>query len=247
MLYLWYLSLPRTSIAINTSIYQCSSIFVFILSIIFLKELISLIKIISVIICVVGVFLISFGSQGAEESMGDALGFTFLIASTILYALYEVVYNVVGVDPTTSKTKGFYNSILVLVFIGVFTIVIFWPGFFIVHYTGFEPFELPKGKEIWNLFLLALLEATFNLSLLMGIFLTSPLFMSIASMLSVPAAIVCDILVNQIIIPPMAYIGIACIILGFLGLNFAEYQKSKSGKSYDIIIPRKCRSSSTQV
>lgn len=33
-------------------------------------------------------------------------------------------------------------------FVGLFNLLLLWPGFFLLHYTGFEAFEFPN-KLIW--------------------------------------------------------------------------------------------------
>lgn len=33
-------------------------------------------------------------------------------------------------------------------FVGLFNLLLLWPGFFLLHYTGFEAFEFPS-KLIW--------------------------------------------------------------------------------------------------
>lgn len=52
-----------TNIASSMSLEQATTIFVFILSVVVLKEPVTVIKVISVIICVVGVILIAIGDQ----------------------------------------------------------------------------------------------------------------------------------------------------------------------------------------
>jgi len=227
MLYMWYASLSRTSVAVNTSIYQCNSVFVYIFSICLFKESITALKVLSVLICLGGVFMISFGDSGSGESANDAIGYVLLISSTFLYALYEVVYKYIGVDPEDNKTEAFYHALLVLAWIGIFTAILFWPGLLLLHYTGWEPFVWPQGTVLLNVFLMALFESLCNLCLLTGIFLTSPLFICVGSMLTVPTAILTDFFLGKLDLSILAYMGIFCIVLGFCGLNYAEYRHSQ--------------------
>jgi len=203
-------------------------VFVYLFSIFLFRESVTVFKVLSVLLCLSGVFLISFGDgRSGEESSGDALGYTFLIASTVLYALYEVIYRYLGVDPLDNKTEAFHNALFVLGWIGVFTFALFWPGFILLHYTGFEVFELPIGLGYLYVFLLALCESLFNLCLLTGIFLTSPLFISVGSMLCIPFAFITDYFLGKFSISPMVYLGIALIVVGFSGLNYAEWKRPK--------------------
>jgi len=227
MIYLWYLSLPRTSVAVNTSIYQSSSIVVYVLSVILFRESVGVIKVVSVAVSLLGVFLISFGDQQDVPQEGDAAGYICLIASTVLYAVYEVVYRYMGVDERNSKTEALYHALQILAFVGVFTLVLLWPGLLIVHFTGWEVFQWPTGEAFLLVFLMALCESIFNLCLLTGVFLTSPLFISVGSMLAIPTAIIVDHLLGRLDLVSMSYCGIACVVVGFLGLNFAEWWHQK--------------------
>lgn len=237
MLYLWYLSLPKTSVAVNTSIYQSSAIIVYVLSVFLFRESVGLIKVVSVVVCLLGVFLISFGDQAAGGEGGggggDVAGYLFLAGSTVLYAFYEVIYRYMGVDASDTKTEAFYHALLVLGFVGVFTLLIFWPGVVILHFTGKEVLDWPPASGLVPLMvcLMALCESLFNLCLLTGIFLTSPLFISVGSMLAIPVAIVTDHLLGKLTLTSMAYSGIACVVAGFCGLNFAEWRHQKQAVS----------------
>jgi len=58
----WYISIPRTELAANTSIYQSSIAFVYIFSVLILKEKTKWYKTFSVFLCIAGVALVAFGS-----------------------------------------------------------------------------------------------------------------------------------------------------------------------------------------
>ena len=51
--------------------------------------------------------------------------------------------------------------------------------FFILHYTGKETFELPTGDNLWGLLINMSLDLILNLSILIGVQVTSPLFISL--------------------------------------------------------------------
>jgi solute carrier family 35 protein F5 len=37
--------------------------------------------------------------------------------------------------------------------VGLFNVAFLWPGFFILHFTGIEPFECPPTGKIWTIVL----------------------------------------------------------------------------------------------
>jgi solute carrier family 35 protein F5 len=40
--------------------------------------------------------------------------------------------------------------------VGLFNVIFLWPGFFILHYTGEEVFQLPPTRQIWVIILVGL-------------------------------------------------------------------------------------------
>lgn len=92
--YAWYLSLPRTEVGPNSTIYQSASVFVFIFSAVLLDEEISFRKLASVALCVAGVAVLAL-SKPASDSGGVKVtvwGYVFLMVSVIFYGMYEVLY-----------------------------------------------------------------------------------------------------------------------------------------------------------
>lgn len=220
--YSWYLSLPITSVSANTSIYNSASIFVFILSIFILKEKITILKSASVFVCVAGVIMVSvFGSQKKEKGEDNKIsGYILVIVSTILYALYEVLYKKVS---SICKRTSILDSLLFVGMMGIGNILFLWPFVIILHYTGVETFELPNHEQLLALSLTAVLESLFSAFLLVGILLTSPLLMSVGSILTIPTSVVADVILHSYLLPPLAFVGIGLIICGFVGINVAEY------------------------
>lgn len=95
--YAWYLSLPRTEVGPNTTIYQSASVFVFLLSAVLLDEDISIRKGLSVALCVVGVAVMAMAKSSPSHDgvKVTVSGYLFLLVSVGCYALYEVVYKYV--------------------------------------------------------------------------------------------------------------------------------------------------------
>ncbi|KAH3743280.1 hypothetical protein Pelo_15334 [Pelomyxa schiedti] len=108
--YTWYLSLPRTSIAGNTAVYNSACAIVFVLSVIILHEKVALSKILAVSASVVGAVSVSCsesiatprGTEGDSpvEMNGKStfitqgiVGYLLVFSSTVLFALYEVLYS----------------------------------------------------------------------------------------------------------------------------------------------------------
>jgi len=274
VLYTWYLSLDRTRVAPNTSIYQTACVFVYGgspnllvqlvqahrsmpevcandwivtgFSIWLFGERLTAGRVTAVVLCVGGVFMVAFGSTAADDTATEsAIGYVLLIVSTILYALYEVLYQYLAPNDPANELVA---PLVVLGLIGVVTGMrtalgrrnaataerewwfayslpwllvagALWIGLPILHWAGFEPFEWPPGELAGPLVLSMFMESVYNLALFLGIVFTSPLFMSIGAMAAVPAAVIVDWMLFGYLPSGLAWAGIALIAVGYFLLN----------------------------
>lgn len=106
------------------------------------------------------------------------------------YGLYEVLYKKFAInEEESSSAQSTFDTMLFLgltgartftfLLVGAATILMFWPVILIFNATRYETFEFPS-LSVWT-FLLANggLDCIFNIFLLLGIMLTSPLFISV--------------------------------------------------------------------
>lgn len=73
-----------------------------------------------------------------EIAIGDTLAFT----SAIMYGIYTTLMKKRIGDESRVDMPLFFG------FVGMFNIITLLPGFFILHFTGIETFELPPTKRI---------------------------------------------------------------------------------------------------
>ncbi len=261
VIYTWYLSLPITYISVNTAIYNSACVFVFLFSVLLLKESVSLLKILSVLICVSGIVMLCIDSleHRSEDEKNNIWGCVLVIISTILFALYEVLLKRWGAlrekEVTEKVTKEdseeasevdsehfkhesvkdvlrknlhvIEHSFLFTGLIGFFTLALTWPGIFLVDLLGYETFELPQGNALYIVLIMMALDSLSNFVLLIGIALSSPLFISVGALSSIPATVVADYIAHGTVLPPLSYFGILSIVLGFLLLSLSEYLHSR--------------------
>jgi len=228
----WYLSLPLTSVSANTAIYQSSCIFIYILSIFMLKEKVTLGKVLSVLVCVSGVVVVTLYSSQGDGNTNTLLGFIWVLASTVVYSLAETLYGKI-IHSVDGITTAF--SFLFLGLIGFFTLIIFWPGVWIGNATKLEVWEFPTLFVLGYYVLYAVLDTIFNAGFFVGIHLTSPLFMSVGTLLAIPLSVLVDKLWHNYLLPWQAFMGMLAIVIGFLGLNLSEYLSEilKTKGTYD--------------
>lgn len=109
--------------------------------------------------------------------------------------------------------------------IGSFTLLVLWFPLPILHWTGLETFELPRGEAAWLLAISVLANATFSGSFLVLISLTSPVLSSVAALLTIFLVAIVDWLWTGVPLSPAAIIGGLLIIAAFLLLSWSTYRE----------------------
>lgn len=93
-----------------------------------------------------------------EIAVGDILAFT----SAVMYGIYTTLMKKRIGDESRVDMPLFFG------FVGIINIIVLLPGFFILHYTGIETFELPPTKRILAIVLVILPQVLHANSLLMA-------------------------------------------------------------------------------
>jgi len=215
----WYVAVDLTSSSDLTAIYNCSAFFAYAFSIPLLKDKLRFDKMFSVIVAILGVVMIACGDSGKKEdsAIGDApperearnrtLGNIIIGIGSVLYGLYEVLYKKLACPPEgTSPGRGMIFANTFGSLIGCFTLFVLWIPLPILHFTGLETFELPRGEAASMLLISVLANASkyhysgeildfladsaaaFSGSFLVLISLTSPVLSSVAALYVGPVA-----------------------------------------------------------
>lgn len=79
----------------------------------------------------------------AEIALGDAMA----AFSAIMYGVYTIVMKRQVGDESRVNMALFFGLV------GFFNMVLIWPGFIIMHFTGLETFELPPTDRVWCILL----------------------------------------------------------------------------------------------
>ncbi|CAG8587634.1 8756_t:CDS:2 [Ambispora gerdemannii] len=194
--YLWYIAVNLTTMANLTAIYNISFFFAYLFSILFLGEDLKRIKVFSVVLCIIGVLIMSYGNKsdgnnklntdlkygGNGYSKSIIAGNFIALIGALLYGLYEVLFKKYLSPPTPSIL--FSNTIVAL--IGVFTFLFLWIPIPFLHFLEVEEFSLPDSNTFLYIMLIAMLAVAFNASFMFMLTLTSPLVASIGIMLTIP-------------------------------------------------------------
>lgn len=137
-----------------------------------------------------------------------------------MYAIYEVLYKRAVVDAEERHTVP--STLLFLGLTGVITLLLFWPGLLLLDVTGAEKFEMPDNGSVFHLLLIAVMDGLLWMFIFIGIMFSSPLFISVGTMMAIPTNVVINWILHSFQFSAMVLVGIACIVLGFIGLNVAQ-------------------------
>ena len=96
--------------------------------------------------------------------------------SLVLYAVFQTFYKKFGAlddDPAPV-----FNGIRMLGYIGVQTLLLFWPVLIITHFTGIERFKLPTLKIFYHILAVVLLSIGIDAGFIICLIVSTPLFTS---------------------------------------------------------------------
>lgn len=249
----WYIAVDLTTPSDLTAIYNCSAFFAYVFSILLLKDKLRLDKAIAVLVAIAGVLIIAYGDfkphsgphGGANtgdpkdsnpdssdpdsiEKFSRAIGNLIIGVGSVLYGLYEVLYKKLACPPSgcsPGRSMVFANTFGSC--IGLFTLTVLWIPLPILHFLGWERFEIPRGQAAWMLAISTLSNAVFSGSFLVLMSLTSPVLSSVAALLTIFLVAVTDVVIRpgKAGLSGATVVGGVAIILAFVGLSWATYRE----------------------
>lgn len=153
--------LEYTSVGSVTILTSTSSVWTLVFCAVMRVETFSVRKLVGVLASLAGVVLISTVdlSGRSDEDRGNfphksqasiAIGDGMAFFSAIVYGLYVTVMKRRVGDEEKVNMPLFFGLV------GVFNLVLLWPGFFILHWTGLEPFGWPPSGKVWVIIIVSL-------------------------------------------------------------------------------------------
>ncbi|KAM0518389.1 hypothetical protein ACHAPE_004152 [Trichoderma viride] len=240
---LWFLAnylssacLQYTSVASVTILTSTSSVWTLVFGAIFGVETFSMRKLIGVLASLTGVALISMVdlSGKSDDNRGSfphktpgqiALGDTMAFMSAVLYGIYVTVMK------RRVGNEDKVNMQLFFGLVGVFNLSLLWPLFFVLHWTGMEPFELPPTSQIWAIIIVnAIASFVSDFSWALAMLLTTPLVVTVGLSLTIPLSLIGEIFQYQQYSSFIYWIGAAVVFISFVFVNH-ETGKDDSGKA----------------
>lgn len=226
----WYVAINLTTTSDITAIYNCSAFFAYAFSVPLLREPFRWDKSLSVIMAMIGVFIVAYGGERSEskhdsEMFPHRLFGNFIIGiGAVLYGLYEVLYKRLACPPSAvSPRRQAVFANVVGSGIGFCTLTMLWVLIPILHITGWETFQLPRGNILWVLILSVVTNMLFSGGMLVLMSLTSPVLSSVAALLTIFIVAIVDWLVFGTPISMAGMLGGIIIIIAFVVLSYATW------------------------
>ncbi|XP_068640074.1 uncharacterized protein [Aristolochia californica] len=188
------LSLKYTTVTSNTILSSASSLFTFLVSLVFLGEKFTWVKLFSVLLCMAGTIIVSLGDSEAGASS---------VASA----------------PLLEKGEGQASMALFLGFLGLFNLLIFLPVALVLNFTKMESFHVMSLKQFYLIVGKGLLDNVLSDYLwAKAVLLTTTTVATAGLTIQVPLAAVVDSVTGH---APhlMDYLGAIAIMAGFVGIN----------------------------
>ncbi|KAH0602656.1 uncharacterized protein H6S33_008306 [Morchella sextelata] len=216
--------LKWTSVASSTILSCTSSIFTLILSALLRIERFSWTKLFSVFLSIAGISLISsidfdshkesvagkYDKTPAEIMLGDGMA----LFGAFSYGVYTTLLKVrVGHESRVSMQMFFG-------FVGLFNLLGLWPGLLLLHAMGVEKFQLPPDNRVWWIVAInALITLVSDYCWAYAMLLTTPLIVTVGLSLTIPLALLGQMLLHQNSPKFLYWVGAALVLVAFLFIN----------------------------
>ncbi|KAI1801391.1 hypothetical protein F4811DRAFT_555900 [Daldinia bambusicola] len=230
--------LEYTSVASVTILTSTSSVWTLIFCAVMRIEPFSVRKLIGVLASLAGIILIStvdLSGKDNDDNRGNfphksqqqiAIGDAMAIFSAVVYGLYVVVMKVrIGNEERV-------NMPLFFGLVGIFNIFILWPLFFILHFTGIEPFELPPSGKVWAIIVLNSLSSfVSDISWAYAMLLTTPLVVTVGLSLTIPLSLIGEMIQYAQYSSFIYWIGAAIVLVSFVFINHESHDEDEAAKT----------------
>ncbi|KAI0157885.1 hypothetical protein GGR52DRAFT_564481 [Hypoxylon sp. FL1284] len=230
--------LEYTSVGSVTILTSTSSVWTLIFCAVMRIEPFSIRKLVGVLASLAGIVLIStvdLSGADNDDNRGNfphksqqqiAIGDSMAFFSAVIYGLYVVVMKVrIGNEERV-------NMPLFFGLVGVFNVILLWPLFFILHFTGIEPFQLPPDGKIWSIIMLNSISSFISdISWAYAMLLTTPLVVTVGLSLTIPLSLIGEMIQYAQYSSFVYWIGAAVVLVSFIFINHESHENEEGDKA----------------
>ncbi|RDA90718.1 hypothetical protein CP533_4041, partial [Ophiocordyceps camponoti-saundersi (nom. inval.)] len=234
--YLASACLGFTSVASVTILTSTSSMWTLVLCAVYAVEHFSMRKLVGVTASMAGVVLVSTvdlsGSSDANrgsfphKTAGQiAVGDAMALGSAVVYGLYvTVMKRRVGREDRVDM-RLFFGLV------GVFNLVLLWPLFPVLHWTGFETFSMPPTGNVWAVIVANSLSSfVSDMCWAYAMLLTTPLVVTVGLSLTIPLSLIGEMIQYGQYSSWVYWIGAGIVLVSFVFINSESQEEEEDGK-----------------
>lgn len=228
-------SLAYTSVASQTILSSTSSFFTLFVGALCHTETINRVKVIGSMVSFFGILLVTRSDSlqsnlhikpfpgsstfdDSDQTSADAiktlLGNMLALLGAFFYGIYSTLLKHRVKEESRINMKIFFG------FVGLFTLVGLWPTMFLLHYTGWETFELPSTPRVIIIVAVnCLITFVSDFCWANAMLLTSPLTVTVGLSITIPFAMFGDFMLKHKPMTLLYLIGAMLILGSFFIIN----------------------------
>ncbi|KAI6383654.1 hypothetical protein MCOR25_000104 [Pyricularia grisea] len=154
-----------------------------------------------------------------EIAIGDSMAFV----SAIIYGLYVTVMK------RRVGNEDRVNMPLFFGLVGLLNLLLLWPVFIFLHFTGIETFQLPPSGKVWTIIIANSLSSFMSdMSWAYAMLLTTPLVVTVGLSLTIPLSLIGEMIQYQQFSSWIYWVGAAIVLLSFVFINHESHEDDES-------------------
>ncbi|XP_023912750.2 uncharacterized transporter C405.03c [Quercus suber] len=242
---IWFLSeycmnaaLERTSVASTTILFSTSGLFTLLISALLGEDSINVVNLVSVFVSMAGVAMTIYGKTWAKESQSTTsldrnhsiLGDFFALLSAVTDGLFAVLLKkYAGEEGEKVDMQKFFG------YIGLFALVSLWWLVWPLSALGIEPkFMIPDSAKTIGIVFANCFVGSFisDYFWALGVVWTSPLVTALGASLTIPLAMLEDMVIHGRHYSAIYILGSILVFLGFVIANLSDWFSPKLGSQF---------------
>ncbi|KAF4551163.1 EamA-like transporter-like protein 4 [Elsinoe fawcettii] len=239
---LWYLAnyfvaacLEYTTVASSTILTSTSSVFTLLFGTLFAVETFTIRKLLGVCASLAGIILISSVdlSGSSDKNRGSfphksirelGVGDGMALLSAVLYGLYAVFMKKRIGDESRVHMPLFFGLV------GLFNVLLLWPGFLVLHFTGVETFELPPtGRVSMIIAVNSISSLVSDFAWAYAVLLTSPIVVTVGLSTTIPLSLIGQVVLNGQTSSWLYWVGAGVVVGSFVIVSGGERVEETHG------------------